>query len=493
MQEFFSTLNGTNGFAINGINDDDYSGASVSSAGDVNGDGFDDLLIGAPGPGNSNLGQSYVVFGKSGGFGASFNLSTLNGTNGFALINGIEVRYDSKSFVSNAGDVNGDGFDDLIVGSHHVDTNGIYDVGKSYVVFGKSGGFSANINLLTLNGTNGFAINGINAGDQSGYSVSSAGDVNGDGFDDLIIGAYGAAQSYVVFGKSGGFSTSINLSTLNGTNGFTIEGAGTSVSSAGDVNGDGVDDLIIGDGVQSYVIFGQRATTLPRITLAVSPSSVTEDGTGTLIYTFTRTGSLTSPLTVNFTRGGTAIDGGDYADSGNNGNTVTFAANSATARFTISPRDDTTFEPNETVILTLASGTGYTLGTTTPVTGTILNDDTAPRITLAVSPTSVTENGTANLIYTFTRTGSLTNPLTVNYGITGTATKGTDYANIGTSVTFAANSATARVTVNPTGDTVVEPNETVILTLASGAGYTIGTTTPVTGTITNDDTAPRIT
>ncbi|MBD2600142.1 Calx-beta domain-containing protein [Microcystis viridis] len=119
-----------------------------------------------------------------------------------------------------------------------------------------------------------------------------------------------------------------------------------------------------------------------------------------------------------------------------------------------------------------------------------VSSPTLPSITLAVSPSSVTEDGTTNLIYTFTRSGSTTNPLTVNYTVSGTATNGTDYASIiPTSVTFAAGSATATVIVDPTADTTVESNETVILTLAAGTGYTIGTTTPVTGTINNDDSA----
>ncbi|AKE62785.1 Alkaline phosphatase [Microcystis aeruginosa NIES-2549] len=236
--------------------------------------------------------------------------------------------------------------------------------------------------------------------------------------------------------------------------------------------------------------------TLPSITLAVSPASVTEDGTTNLLYTFTRSGVTINPLTVNYTIGGTATLNTDYTRTGTT-NTVTFAANSATATVTVDPTADTIVESNETVILTLASGTGYTVGTTTPVTGTITNDDvTLPSITLAVSPASVTEDGTTNLVYTFTRTGVTTNPLTVNYTLGGTATLNTDYTRTGTTntVTFAANSATATVTVDPTADTIVESNETVILTLASGTGYTIGTTTAVTGTITNDDvTLPSIT
>jgi Ca2+-binding RTX toxin-like protein len=229
--------------------------------------------------------------------------------------------------------------------------------------------------------------------------------------------------------------------------------------------------------------------TLPSITLAVSPSSVTEDGTTNLIYTFTRSGVTTNSLTINYTLGGTGTLNTDYTRTGTN-NTVNFAAGSSTATVTVNPTADTTIEPNETVILTLASGTGYTVGTPNAVTGTITNDD-FPSITLAVSPSSVTEDGTTNLVYTFTRNGVTTNALTVNYTLGGTATLNTDYTRTGTTntVTFAAGSATATVTVDPTADTTVESNETVILTLAAGTGYTIGTTTPVTGTINNDDSA----
>ncbi|WP_353845708.1 Calx-beta domain-containing protein, partial [Microcystis sp. 49638_E5] len=233
----------------------------------------------------------------------------------------------------------------------------------------------------------------------------------------------------------------------------------------------------------SYV----SSPTLPSITLAVSPSSVTEDGTTNLVYTFTRSGVTTNSLTVNYTVGGTATNGTDYTSIPTS---VTFAAGSSTATVTVDPTADTTVENDETVILTLATGTDYTIGTTTAVTGTITNDDsnvTLPSITLAVSPGSVTEDGTSNLIYTFTRSGSTTNSLIVNYSIGGTATNGSDYASIPTGVIFAANSATVTVIVDPTADTTVEDDETVILTLASGTGYTIGTTTAVTGTITNDD------
>ena len=243
---------------------------------------------------------------------------------------------------------------------------------------------------------------------------------------------------------------------------------------------------------------GINNVVLPTITLAVSPSSVTEDGTTNLIYTFTRTGATTNALTVNYNVAGTATFNNDYTQIGAASftattGTITFAAGSSTKTLTIDPTGDSTPESNETVALTLTTGTGYTIGTTTAVTGTITNDDLgSPSITLAVSPSSVLENGPNNLIYTFTRTGVTTNALTVNYGVAGTANS-SDYTGAtpgtGKTITFAVGASTATLTIDPTGDSTPESNETVALTLATGTGYTIGTTTAVTGTITNDDTA----
>ena len=271
-------LNGTNGFKIRGIDSYDYAGGAVSGAGDVNGDGLDDIILsgyyGDPN-GNSNAGESYVVFGTK-MVSDSMNLADLDGTNGF-VINGIDVDDESSTVVSRAGDVNDDGFDDIILSAPYGDPNGNTDAGECYVVFGANT-FADSLNLSNLNGTNGFVINGINAGDNLD-AVSRAGDLNGDGIDDILLGApyadpngnMDAGQSYVVFGNKT-FAASLNLSDLDGTNGFTINGADAGdysgiVSDLGDVNGDGVDDMIIGatygdpngssDAGESYVIFGR--------------------------------------------------------------------------------------------------------------------------------------------------------------------------------------------------------------------------------------------
>jgi hypothetical protein len=124
-------------------------------------------------------------------------------------------------------------------------------------------------------------------------------------------------------------------------------------------------------------------------------------------------------------------------------------------------------------------GTGAQYPTYTAVNG--------GRVTVAVAPGAVDENGVPNLVFTFTRNSYSTGPLTVKYAITGTATNGTDYATIGTSVDFAEGASTATVTVNPTADVNVEANETVILTIVADPAYTIGASSSATGTITNDD------
>lgn len=262
-----ASLNGSNGFRIDGIVGSDDTGEFVGSAGDINGDGFDDIIIGAPHNFDDfYAGASFVIFGKASGFDATVPLSSLNGSNGFR-INGVAGGDAAGQFVGNAGDLNGDGFDDLLIGAPISDVPK-NDTGYAYVVFGKNSGFNASMELSSLDGSNGFRLQ-FNAADQLlGWVASSAGDVNGDSINDIIIGAPIGERSYVIFGKTAEFDAAFDLAGLDGSNGFLIEGpvvgafSGNGVG-AGDINGDGFSDLIIGSyGVgsgTSYVVFGKSS------------------------------------------------------------------------------------------------------------------------------------------------------------------------------------------------------------------------------------------
>jgi hypothetical protein len=296
--------------------------------------------------------------------------------------------------------------------------------------------------------------------------------------------------------------------TFNATVNNPFTGSLAQVSNQGTVSGSNfsnvlTDDPDVGGAADPTV----TPIDLPKVSVAVSPAAVAEDGPTNLVYTFTRTGPTTSPMTVNFNVGGTAsFTQPDYTQSGAatftaTSGTVTIPAGSSSAAVTIDPTADTTVEPDETVVLTVTSGSGYTPGSPSSATGTITNDDTD--VSVAVSPAAVAEDGPTNLVYTFTRVGVTSTPLTVNFNVGGTATFGVspdDYTQSGATsftasagtVSFAAGSSTATVIVDPEADTVVEPDETVVLTLASGAGYNVASPAAATGTILNDDSSVSV-
>ena len=218
----------------------------------------------------------FLVFGQLSWSEGNLELEELDGNNGF-IIEGIETGPLAEIPVNGAGDVNGDSFDDVIIG-----IAGSLSSGATYVIFGGGDGFTNRLDILSLDGTNGFKIEGIDEGDSFGSSVSGAGDVNGDGIDDMIIGAFSAdpmardqaGESYLIYGALSGFDALLELSSLDGSNGFRINGSesldliGHSVSGAGDVNGDGYDDVIISSTVsifkqtpeRVYIVFGGIAT-----------------------------------------------------------------------------------------------------------------------------------------------------------------------------------------------------------------------------------------
>jgi len=226
----------------------DWFGYSVSTAGDVNGDGYSDVIVGAMDnrAGGIRAGRVYIYYG-----------GTIMDNTADVIMTGEAAEDRFGNWVSTAGDVNGDGYSDVIVGSTGNDAGGT-SAGRSYIYFG---GISMD-NIVDV------IITGEASGHRLGNSVSTAGDVNGDGYSDVIVGAYfndaggrRAGRSYIYFG-----GTSMdNLADVVMTGEAAGDYFGESVSTAGDVNGDGYNDVIVGafandaggvDAGRSYIYFG---------------------------------------------------------------------------------------------------------------------------------------------------------------------------------------------------------------------------------------------
>ena len=297
--------NGSEGFVVTNINPGAFQLPGFASLGDINNDGIDDFAIGDPSAAGL-AGRTYVIFGSTTPFGADFDVTTLNGTNGFVLEGVFSYNHPQNGqygdragwSIDGGGDINGDGIGDFIIGALTADEDNsptFVDTtspsGQAYVVFGQDTSvtpFVANFQLSTLNGSNGFSMTNFQQGTQAGRSVASIGDINNDGFDDFAVGAPYADEpgtnttgflnglSYIVFGSGTPFSATLDVSTLNGTNGFVANvtngnggyWSGSEISAAGDINNDGIDDFVIGAPVDSlffsegfaYVVFG---TTTP--------------------------------------------------------------------------------------------------------------------------------------------------------------------------------------------------------------------------------------
>jgi len=273
-----SSVDGDNCFRIQGAAPNDHIGLAVASAGDMNGDGFDDVVVLSATHGGVGGGSAFVIFGKNHTYDSSLEPSSLDGHTGFAIVGGSNAPW--AGVVAASADINHDGFSDLIIGAH-LDIAGQSPGGSVYVVFGHAGAFDASTPVASLNGSNGFRIDGVGYGAALGVSVASAGDVNGDGIEDIAMVADVDQKAYVVFGHSGGFGASFDLGTLDGSNGFRISGDASSpietITSIGDINGDGRPDLLIGEpqypapGTSSgaaYILFGKAGGYAADISLA---------------------------------------------------------------------------------------------------------------------------------------------------------------------------------------------------------------------------------
>lgn len=225
----------------------------------------------------------------------------------------------------------------------------------------------------------------------------------------------------------------------------------------------------------------------PAVSVVAADGAASETGADSGSFTLSRTGATTNSLTVGYTLTGTAGNGSDYLVLAT---TVVIPTGQTSVAVTVTPIDDAVSEPPETVRLTIALNSLYLVGSPSAATMTISDND-APVVGITATDDSAAEAGSETGTFTVTRSGDLTTALTVNYLVSGSAGSGADYASLSGSVVIAAGSASATVVITPVDDAVDEANETVILTLAPGAGYTIGSSNSATVTIAdNDDPRP---
>lgn len=230
----------------------------------------------------------------------------------------------------------------------------------------------------------------------------------------------------------------------------------------------------------------------PNVNVSVSPSAVNEDAVGSLTYTFTRSIVTASPLTVNFSTGGTAV-ANDYAMSAVSN--VQIPANSASVNVTVTPIADTTDEPNETVVLTVTTGANYNVGAQNVATGTITDDDGTPTIQITSVTAPEPSSGSTSFVFTVSLTNPSSSQITVNYATdtTGAAspatggagcTAGVDFVSISGGLTFLTGETSKQVSVTVCSDSNLEPDETFFVNLSGNTNSDLPAGTKGTGTIT---------
>ena len=234
---------------------------------------------------------------------------------------------------------------------------------------------------------------------------------------------------------------------------------------------------------------------MASVSVVATDADASEQGPDPGEFTFTRTGDTSFALTVNYTLGGTAQNGTDYQQPGTS---VTIPAGAASATVTVTPIDDAEAEGDETVVLTLTADAAYDVGSPNSAAITIADNDQPssqlPTVSVVATDADASEQGPDPGEFTFTRTGDTSSAVTVNYTLSGTATKWDDYrrpeGDMPESVTIPAGATSTTLTIVPFDDDQVEGDETVVLTISPDVAYNVGSPDSAAVTIHDNDSPP---
>ncbi|MBL8810053.1 MAG: FG-GAP repeat protein [Planctomycetaceae bacterium] len=566
-----SSLNGQNGVTFYGTDGFDVFGSSIGGLLDFNGDGFDDVAVGAvgdDGPLNarSSAGAVYVFFGRSDWSSTPILIaSDLNGSSGFVFY-GQDVGDLAGIAVNGAGDVNGDGYFDLIVGASYGDGpgNAADGSGEVYVVFGKANWTATpSLQASNLNGQNGFTLWGADSLDEAGTAVSSAGDVDEDGFDDLLVGAFvadgpdnlttAAGESYVVFGKADwSLTATLSLSNLDGTNGFRVFSAqagdetGFAVNSGGDFNNDGYHDFLIGarhgngitnliaDAGETHVIFGKNFFGTGVGSPTGNGDQISGSGADDLIRGLSGSDNLfgfggkdvilggpgddmiaISSLSFQRIDGGTGFDTLridipdaviDLTQMSASRLSETEAINlrgNGISTLILNPWDVSSQVGRSNLLRVfcdageiLQIGSNWVRSGSATFNGEsfavyvygglklqIPEAAAAPVISLSASAISIQEGG-GTMNFTATIPATVTYPVTVLLGFSGTAVAGSDYSISSRQITIPAGQRSGSVQITGLPDTLPEGNETIVVDIVSSSNAVESGTQRVTAYLT---------
>lgn len=226
---------------------------------------------------------------------------------------------------------------------------------------------------------------------------------------------------------------------------------------------------------------------LPVVTLVASDPTASETGDPGE-WTFTRTGAATNDLLVSFTVAGTASSGSDYAPLGTS---ITIPTGSNSVALTLSPLADAAVEGYETVIVRLTNSPSYVIGSLG--TGTVtITDANISTVSIAATTPTASETGPSNGVFTISRDGPTNSALTVYFSVTGTASAGTDYTSLGSSIVIAANRVSTNLLVRPINDSLTEGVEYVVVSLQTNANYLVGAPSFDSVAIADNDSPPTV-